>query len=88
MCLLRSLCFLCPLCFLHLRKSCHACFVCSSNEIDSRVNAPVDIHPVNKAQLLSYMKLLHTPLGLIVDFNEAKLTDGVSRLILPGAKLD
>ena len=45
------------------------------------------IHPIHKAQLLSYMKLLDIPLGLIINFNSLKLTDGVSRLILPGANL-
>jgi hypothetical protein len=34
------------------------------------------------------MKLLDVPLGLIINFNESKLTDGVSRLIIPGANLD
>ncbi len=41
--------------------------------------------PVHKAQLLSYMKLLDVPLGLVINFNVSKLTDGVSRLILSGA---
>jgi GxxExxY protein len=41
--------------------------------------------PIHKAQLLSYMKLLDVPLGLIINFHEMKVTDGVSRLILPGA---
>jgi len=31
------------------------------------VKAADDIHPINKAQLLSYMKLLDIPLGLIVN---------------------
>ena len=43
------------------------------------------ILPVHKAQLLSYMKLLNVPVGLLINFHEMKLTDGVSRLILPGA---
>ncbi len=43
------------------------------------------ILPIQKAQLLSYMKLLNVPLGLLINFNVSKLTDGVSRLILPGA---
>jgi GxxExxY protein len=43
------------------------------------------ILPVHKAQLLSYMKLLDVPIGLLINFNSAKLTDGVSRLILAGA---
>jgi len=41
--------------------------------------------PVHKAQLMSYMKLLNVPLGLLVNFHEMKVTDGISRLILPGA---
>jgi GxxExxY protein len=51
------------------------------------VKAADDIHPINKAHLISYMKPLDIPLGLIINFNELKLTDGVSRLILPGANL-
>ena len=41
--------------------------------------------PIHKAQLLSYMKLLEIPLGLIINFHELKLTDGLVRMILPGA---
>ena len=40
------------------------------------------------ASFPSYMNLLDIPLGLIVNFNELKLTDGVARLILPGAILE
>jgi GxxExxY protein len=43
------------------------------------------ILPIHKAQLLSYMKLLNVPLGLLINFHEMKLTDGVHRLILPEA---
>ncbi len=41
--------------------------------------------PIHKAQLLSYMKLLNVPVGLLLNFNEIRLVDGVHRLILPGA---
>ena len=44
-----------------------------------------EILPVHKAQLLSYMKLLDIPVGLIINFHEMKLVNGVVRLILPGA---
>ena len=47
-----------------------------------------EVLPIHKAQLFSYMKLLDIPLGLIVGFHALKLTDGVSRLILPGANLE
>ncbi len=43
--------------------------------------------PIHKAQLLSYMKLLNVPVGLVINFSAARLTDGVARLILPGANL-
>ncbi|MGA2556659.1 MAG: hypothetical protein ABSG04_10355 [Verrucomicrobiota bacterium] len=33
------------------------------------------------------MKLLNVPLGLLINFHEMKVTDGVIRLILPGANL-
>ena len=43
------------------------------------------ILPIHKAQLLSYMKLLSVPIGLLINFHERKVTDGVCRLMLPGA---
>ena len=43
------------------------------------------ILPIHKAKLLSYMKLLDAPLGLLINFHEMKLVDGLYRLILPGA---
>ncbi len=52
------------------------------------VKAIQALHPIHKAQMLSYMKLLDIPLGLIINFNESKLTDGVSRSILPGANTE
>jgi len=44
--------------------------------------------PVHKAIAMSYMKLLDVPIGLIINFHEVKLVDGVSRLFLPGANRD
>jgi GxxExxY protein len=44
-----------------------------------------EVLPIHKAQLLSYMKLLDIPLGLVINFHEMKLTDGLVRMILPGA---
>jgi GxxExxY protein len=44
-----------------------------------------EVLPIHKAQLLSYMKLLDVPIGLIINFHGLKLVDGVTRMILPGA---
>jgi GxxExxY protein len=49
------------------------------------VKAVEKILPIHKAQLLSYMKLLNVPVGLLINFHEIKVVDGISRLILPGA---
>ena len=49
------------------------------------VKAVEQVHPVHKAQLMSYMKLLDVPLGMVVNFHTLKLVDGLSRLILRGA---
>jgi GxxExxY protein len=39
------------------------------------------ILPVHHAQLLTYMKLTGCPAGLLINFNEARLMDGVKRLL-------
>jgi GxxExxY protein len=49
------------------------------------VKAVQEVAPIHKAQLMSYMKLLDVPLGLILNFHEVRVTDGVSRLMLSGA---
>jgi GxxExxY protein len=40
------------------------------------------ILPIHKAKLMSYMKLLNMPVGLLINFHEIKVTDGVHRLVL------
>ena len=42
------------------------------------------LHPFSKAQLFSYMKLLDIPIGLLINFHEPLLKNGISRIILPG----
>ncbi|MDF7824575.1 GxxExxY protein [Pontiellaceae bacterium B12227] len=43
------------------------------------------VMPAHKAKLLAYMKLLDIPLGLVINFHEPILKNGISRMILPGA---
>ena len=52
------------------------------------LKAVSEVLPIHKAQLLSYMKLLDVPLGLLINFHESKLVDGLHRLMLPGANRD
>lgn len=51
------------------------------------LKAVQEVLPIHKAQLLSYMKLLNVPLGLVLNFHEMKLVNGVARMILPDANL-
>ncbi len=43
------------------------------------------ILPIHKAQLLSYMKLLDIPVGLLLNFHELRMKNGIFRMILPNA---
>jgi len=43
------------------------------------------LHPYSKEQLFSYMKLLDVPVGLLINFHEPVLKNGISRMILEGA---
>jgi GxxExxY protein len=45
------------------------------------------IMPIHKAQLFSYMKLLDIPIGLLINFHEGILKNGIVRMILPAANL-
>ena len=42
------------------------------------VNAIKDVH---KKQLLTYLRLMQKPLGLLINFNQALLKDGIVRII-------
>ena len=53
------------------------------NLVIVEVKAVESVLAVHKAQTLTYMKLAACPLGLLINFNEARLIDGVHRLINP-----
>jgi hypothetical protein len=39
------------------------------------------LHPVDEAQLLSHMRLLDIPLGLLINFHVVLLRDGIKRMV-------
>lgn len=49
------------------------------------IKAVERVLPVHKAQLLSYMRLLDVPLGLLLNFHVRILKEGISRMVLRGA---
>lgn len=46
------------------------------------VKAVEEVHPIHKAQLLCYMRLSGCRVGLILNFNEMLLADGITRMVL------
>jgi GxxExxY protein len=49
------------------------------------LKAVESIMPIHQAKLLSYMKLMNVPVGLVINFHEVRLTDGIRRMILKGS---
>jgi GxxExxY protein len=39
------------------------------------------IHPVDEAQLLSHLRLLNVPIGLLINFHVVLLKDGIKRMV-------
>ena len=45
------------------------------------LKAKSEIHAVDKAQTLSHLRLLNLRFGLLINFHEERLVDGVSRIV-------
>ena len=52
------------------------------------LKAKSSIHPVDKAQTLSHLRLMNLQVGLLINFHEVKLIDGLNRIVndYPGPK--
>ena len=45
------------------------------------LKAVEQVLPVHKAQVITYLKLLHFPLGLLINFNEVLIKHGIQRVL-------
>ena len=45
------------------------------------LKAVTKLHPVHEAQLLSYLKLSKRKLGLLLNFHELRMKDGIKRMV-------
>ena len=45
------------------------------------LKAKSTIHPVDKAQTLSHLRLMNLQVGLLINFHEVKLVDGLHRIV-------
>jgi GxxExxY protein len=51
------------------------------NQVLIELKSVKEILPIHSAQLLSYLKISNLEIGLLFNFNETKLVDGVKRII-------
>jgi hypothetical protein len=63
----------------------HSQFVRADRLSGEVIGAATLVHRIMGPGLLESIKLLNVPLGLLFNFHEVKLVDGISRLVLPGA---
>ena len=52
-----------------------------NNKVIVELKSVTKIEPVHKKQLLTYLRLAQKPLGLLINFNEVLLKDGITRII-------
>jgi GxxExxY protein len=53
----------------------------ADDQIIVELKAVEAIHPIHKAQLLSYLRLSGKKLGLIINFHVLHLKDGITRMV-------
>lgn len=52
-----------------------------NGQVVVELKAKTAVHPVDKAQVLSHLRLLGLRVGLLMNFHEEKLVDGVHRIV-------
>jgi GxxExxY protein len=52
-----------------------------NDKVIVEVKAVEDTHPVHKQQLLTYLRLTNRRLGLLINFNETLIKDGITRVV-------
>jgi GxxExxY protein len=52
-----------------------------NGQVVVELKAKSEIHPVDKSQTLSHLRLLRLRFGLLINFHEEKLVDGVHRIV-------
>ena len=53
-----------------------------NNKVVVELKTVDELAPIHNAQVLTYLKLTGLKVGLLVNFNTAKLKDGIKRLVL------
>ncbi|MEO1527553.1 MAG: GxxExxY protein [Planctomycetota bacterium] len=52
-----------------------------NEQVIVELKAKTSLHPVDHAQVLSHLRLLGLTVGLLINFHEVRLVDGVHRIV-------
>ncbi len=52
-----------------------------NNRVVVELKAKSAVHPIDKVQTLSHLRLMNVRIGLLINFHEVKLVDGVHRIV-------
>lgn len=71
-----------PLCYKGLSLQCgYRLDLLVAGQVVVEVKAVERLLPIHEAQVLSYLKLAHCPVGLLINFDVKVLRDGIRRFI-------
>ena len=71
-----------PLVFEEIRLECgFRCDILVEGKVIIEVKAVEVLNDIHLAQVLTYLKLTNTKLGLLMNFNVLKLKDGIKRVV-------
>ncbi|MCX5814560.1 MAG: GxxExxY protein, partial [Proteobacteria bacterium] len=51
------------------------------NTVVIELKSVEEVKPVHKKQLLTYLRLMEKPVGLLINFNEIMLKNGITRIV-------
>ena len=51
------------------------------NQLIVELKSVEDLKPIHYKQLLTYLKLMNKPVGLLINFNVCDLMDGIKRVV-------
>ena len=51
------------------------------NKVAVELKAKESLHPIDHAQLLSHLRLMNLKTGLLINFHEVALKDGIKRIV-------
>jgi len=71
-----------PLVFEEIRLECgFRCDILVEGKVIIEVKAVEVLNDIHLAQVLTYLKLTNTKLGILMNFNVLKLKDGIKRVV-------